>query len=156
LKRLVENFFTCTIKSIQIDGGGEFILLQRLLAYCGISYWQTCPHTHHQNGSVERRHRQIMDIGLALLAHSNVPFKHWDDKFETACFLINHLPTLTRLTFTFDVSFHKILDYRFLKTFGYECWPYFRPYNSHKFSYCSKSCLFLGYSKSHHGYKWVD
>jgi hypothetical protein len=25
-------------------------------------------------------------------------------------------------------------DYKFLKTFGCECCPYLRPYNSHKFS----------------------
>jgi hypothetical protein len=61
-----------------------------------------------------------MDTRLALLAHSNVPFKHWDDTFEIA-FLINHLSTIIRLTSTFEVIFHKIPDYRFLKTFGYEC-----------------------------------
>jgi hypothetical protein len=100
--------------------------------------------THHQNGSVERRHRHLVHIGLALLAHSNVPFTHGDDSFETAFYLINCLPTISRPKSPFELLFHKIPDYKFLKTFGYECWPYLRPYNSHKFSYRSKSCLFLG------------
>jgi hypothetical protein len=150
-KRLVENFFSHTIKAIQTDGGGEFIPLQRFLASSGISYRQTCPHTHHQDGSVERRHHQIVDTGLALLVHSGVPFKHWDDAFDTVCFLINRLPTVTRPKSPFELLFGKSPDYRFLKMFGCECWPYLRPYNSHKFSFHSKSCLFLGYSKPHLG-----
>jgi len=52
--------------------------------------------------------------------------------------------------------FHKSPDYQFLKVFGCECWPYLRPYNSHKFAFCSKTCVFLGYSLSHHGYKCLD
>jgi hypothetical protein len=155
-KRLVENFFSHTIKAVQTDGGGEFIPLQRILTSSGISYRQTCPHTHHQNGSVERRHRHIVDTGLTLLSHSGVPFKYWDDAFDTACFLINRLPTATRSQSSFELLFGKAPDYRFLKTFGCECWPYLRPYNSHKFSFRSKSCLFLGYSKPHLGYKCLD
>jgi len=77
-KSMVENFFDRSIKSIQTDGGGEFLALQKFLSTHGISHRKTCPHTHHQNGSVERKHRQIVDTGLALLAHSHVPFVHWD------------------------------------------------------------------------------
>jgi hypothetical protein len=44
-KRIVENFFSRSIKSIQTDGGGEFIPLQRFLHIASISYRQTCPHT---------------------------------------------------------------------------------------------------------------
>jgi hypothetical protein len=75
-KSIVENFLSHSIKSIQTNGGGEFIRLQRFLHTAGISYRQTCPHTHHQNSSVERCHRHIVDTGLTLLAHSNVPFKY--------------------------------------------------------------------------------
>jgi len=155
-KRIVENFFSHSIKSIQTDGEGEFIPLQRFLHTAGISYYQTCPHTHHQNGSVERRHRHIVDTGLTLLAHSNVPFKYWDDAFDTACYVINRLPSLTRPKSPFELLFNKLPNYTFLKTFGCECWPYLRPYNSHKFSYRSKSCFFLGYNKPHLGYKCLD
>jgi len=72
-KILVEKFFNRNIKSIQTDGGEEFIPVQKFLSSNGISYRQTCPHTHHQNGSVERKLRHIVDIGLALLAHSVIP-----------------------------------------------------------------------------------
>lgn len=93
VQTLVEKFFNLQIKSVQTDGGGEFIPLQRYLNSVGINYRQSCPHTHHQNGSVERKHRIIVDIGLALLSHSKVPFQFWDDAFDTATFLINRLPS---------------------------------------------------------------
>jgi len=156
-KSMVEIFFSHSIKSIQTDGGGEFIALQKFLSTHGISHRKTCPHTHRQNGSVERKHRQIVDIGLALLAHSHVPFVHWDSAFETACFLINRLPSsVNRTSSPYELLFHKPPDYKFLKVFGCECWPYLCPYNRNKFAFRSKSCIFLGYSPSHHGYKCLD
>ena len=123
----------------------------------GISYRQTCPHTHHQNGSVERKHRHIVDIGLSLLSHSKVPFKFWDATFDTATYLINRSPSpATQNKSPFEILFDKTLDYKFLKVFGWECFPYLRPYNKNKFSFRSKSCVFLGYSKPHTGYKCFD
>lgn len=106
-KRIVEIFFPWSIKAIQIDGAGELIPFQHFLTSNCISYRQTCPHTHHQNGSVECWHHQIIDIGLALLAHSNVPFTHWDNAFDTTGFLINRLPTVSSLKPPFELLFHK-------------------------------------------------
>jgi len=37
-QRLVENFFGHSIKSVQTDGGGEFIPVQKLLKSHGVSY----------------------------------------------------------------------------------------------------------------------
>jgi hypothetical protein len=152
-KLLVENYFQSSIKSVQTDGGGEFIPVQRLLSAHGISYRQTCPHTHHQNGSVERKLRHIVDNGLALLSHASIPLKFWDSAFDTASYLNNRLPSSNNPTKSpFELLFNTAPNYHLLKVFGCECLPYLRPYNSSKFSYRSKSCLFLGYSKPHVGY----
>jgi hypothetical protein len=156
-KLLVENFFQSKIKSVQTDGGGGFIHVQTYLSSNGISYQQTYRHTHHQNGSVERKIRHIVDFGLALLSHSSLPLRFWDSSFDTTCYLINRLPSfVNKLKSPFELLFHKTPDYKFLKIFGCECWPYLRPYNSNKFSFRSKSCFFLGYSKPHSGYKCLD
>jgi hypothetical protein len=152
----VEIFFNLPIKSVQSDGG-EFIPLQRYFNSVGINYRQTCPHTHHQNGSVERKHRHIVDTGLAILSHSKVPFQFWDEAFDTATFLINRLPSsINKQKSPFELLFGEIPDYKFLKIFGCECFPYLRPYNTNKLSFRSKSCVFLGYSKPHVGYKCLD
>jgi hypothetical protein len=34
--------------------------------------------------------------------------------------------------------------------------PNLRPYNTHKFDFCSKRCVFLGYSLAHKGYKCLE
>jgi len=156
-KNLVENYFSCKIASVQSDNGGEFLPLQKSLTSIGVSYRLSCPHTHHQMSSVERKHRHLVDTGLAMLAHATVPLSIWDDAFQTSCYLINRLPSpVTKSKTPFEILFGQIPDYSFLKVFGCECWSYLRPYNSNKFSFRSKPCVFIGYSKNHHGYKCLN
>ena len=45
------------------------------------------------NGVVERKYRQIVDLGLTLLHHATLPLQFWDYTFVTAVYLINRLPT---------------------------------------------------------------
>ena len=88
---------------------------------------------HQQNGAVERKHRRIVETSLALLYHANVPLHFWDDAFQTACYLINHLPTsLLHNLSPFEKLFHSSLDYSLLKIFGSAYWPNLHPYNSNK------------------------
>lgn len=89
----VECHFNCKLKSIQLDWAGEFHKLNNLFQQFGISHQLTCPHTHHQNGSVECKHRHILETDLTLLAHASVPHNHWDDAFLTAFYFINRLPS---------------------------------------------------------------
>lgn len=44
-------------------------------------------------GSVERCHRQIVEMGLGLLSHSNLPKPYYEDVFLMATYIINRLPT---------------------------------------------------------------
>lgn len=68
---LVKNLFSTTIKSLQTDGGGEYVNHQfkDYLNTHGIHHRLTCPHHPKQNGIAQSKHRQIMDMGLTLLAH---------------------------------------------------------------------------------------
>ena len=68
---LAATQFNSTIKSIQTDWGGEFRPFSRLLASKGIHHRIICPHTHHQNGVVERKHRHITEIGLTLMVQAS-------------------------------------------------------------------------------------
>jgi hypothetical protein len=67
----VERLFDRKIKSIQTDGGGEFQKLRHLFTSHGIHHRITCPHTHQQNGSVERKHQHIVEMGLTLIKTSS-------------------------------------------------------------------------------------
>jgi hypothetical protein len=105
-------------------------------------------------GTVERKHRHIVETGLSLLATANVPLKFWDLAFETATYLINRLPSkVTKKKSPYECLFHITSDYKFLKIFGCECWPFLRPYNASKLSFHSTSCVFIEYSKNNLGYK---
>jgi histone deacetylase 1/2 len=53
----------------------------------------SCPHTHQQNGSAERKHCHIVETCLSLLAHASMPVKFWDAAFTTVVYLINLMRT---------------------------------------------------------------
>jgi hypothetical protein len=94
-----------------------------------------------------------VETGLALLAASSIPQRHWDEAFITASFLINQLPTLV-LNHISPVEklfiAHQITSFYMSRC---ACWPNLHPYNRHKMDFKSKMCVFLGYSPQHQGYK---
>lgn len=129
-------------------------MLSSFLKSHGIIHRFTCPHTHHQNGSVEREHKHVVETGLTLLAQANMPLQYWDHAFLTSTFLINRMPTtVLKMKSPFFILYNKLPDYKSLKVFGCACFPHLRPYNSHKFAYHSRECIFLGYSSDHDDYK---
>lgn len=71
----VEVQFSTKIKVIQTNGRGEFQSLKSLLHINGIAHRLAYPHTHHQNGFMERKHRHVVETGLTLLAQANLPLK---------------------------------------------------------------------------------
>ena len=137
--------------------GGEYQKLNAFFTKIGISHLVSCPHAHQQNGAAERKHRHIVEVGLALLSHAHMPLKFWDEAFLTATYLINRLPSKVINFFTpLERLFKQQPDYNWLHIFGCACWPNLRPYNSHKLQFRSKRCAFLGYSNLHKGYKCLD
>jgi transposase InsO family protein len=153
-KLYVERYFSCLIKTVQSDWGGEYRSLSKILQQHGITHRLSCPHTHQQNGAVERKHRHIVETGLALLSFASIPRHFWDDAFVTACYLINRMPTPTlKNQSPFEVLFKTPPDYKFLRIFGCACWPHLRPYNTNKLQPRSTQCVFMGYSLRHKGYK---
>jgi hypothetical protein len=137
--------------------GGEYEKLHGFFQKVGITHHVSCPHAHQQNGSAERKHRHIVDVGLALLANASMPLKYWDEAFLTATFLINLLPSKV---LNFMTPVEKLLNvkpnYDSLRVFGCACWPNLRPYNTRKLAFRSKRCIFLGYSPMHKGVKCLD
>lgn len=96
-------------------------------------------------------------MGLTLLAHAHLPQKFWDFSFETAIYLINYLPTRS-LDFLspYQVLHGSTPNYSFLHVFGCRCFPYLRPYISHKLQFRSQPCHFLGYPPNFLGYPCLD
>jgi hypothetical protein len=142
---------------MQTDWGGEYEKLNGFFQKVGITHHVSCPHAHQRNGSAERKHRHIVEVGLALLANASMPLKFWDEAFLTATFLINIIPSkVLGLESPTERLLHVTPNYDALRTFGCACWPNLRPYNKRKLIFHSKQCVFLGYSPLHKGVKCLD
>ncbi|WVZ90814.1 hypothetical protein U9M48_037076 [Paspalum notatum var. saurae] len=156
-QNLVEHQFDRKIVTIQMDWGGEYKKLHSFFSRVGITHHVSCPYAHQQNGSAERKHRHIVEVGLALLAYASMPLKFWDDAFISAVYLINRTPSkVLDYETPLERLYHTKPDYASLRVFGCACWPNLRPYNSHKLQFRSKQCVFLGYSPLHKGFKCLD
>lgn len=86
-----------------------------------------------------------------------MPLKFWDEAFVTATYLINRIPNkVIDYTTPLERLLHVKPNYAALRVFGCACWPNLKPYNTHKLSFRSKQCVFLGYSTLHKGFKCLD
>jgi histone deacetylase 1/2 len=154
---LVERKFRKQIISMQTDWGGEYERLNSFFQHIGIAHRVSCPHAHQQNGAAERKHRHIVEVGLALLANASMPLKFWDEAFLTSTHLINMLPSkVLNYQTPAELLLQEKPDYSSLRVFGCACWPNLRPFNSRKLAFRSKRCVFLGQSFRHKGFKCLD
>ena len=152
--KMVERQLDTKLKCLQTDFVGEYRRLPSLLQEHGIAIRHPCPHTHHQQGKVERKHKSIIDMGLTLLAKASMDLKYWWEAFSTITYLLNRLPTpVLNHKSPYEQIFHQPPDYNLLRTFGCACYPYLRPYSRHMFHFRTSLCIFLGYSPYHKGYK---
>jgi histone deacetylase 1/2 len=137
-KLQVENQFDNNIKYVQSDNGGEFKSFIIFLQHAGIVHRFSCPYNSTQNGRVERKHRHVVETGLALLAHASLPMKFWQYAFQSATFLINRMPSKALNNASpYLTLFQKLSDYKSLKVFSCLCYPFIRPYSNHKLQYRS-------------------
>jgi hypothetical protein len=149
--------FNRKIIVVQSDWGEEYEKLNSFFTKIGIMHQVSCPHVHQQNGSVERKHRHIIEVGLSLLASASMPLKFWDETFLTATYLINRTQSKVIHHQTPLERLYQIKPgYSLLRIFGCACWPNLLPYNQRKLEFCSKECVFLGYSNMHKGFKFLD
>uniref|UniRef100_A0A251UMJ3 Putative ribonuclease H-like domain-containing protein n=1 Tax=Helianthus annuus TaxID=4232 RepID=A0A251UMJ3_HELAN len=155
----VQNQFSTTIKTFQSDGGTEFInnRVRHLFEQHGILHRVSCPYTPQQNGRVERKHRHIVETGLAMLFHAHLPTKYWVDAFSSAVFIINRLPSsILQGKSPFELLYKQKPNYAFFKSFGCRVFPLLRDYTPHKLCPRSIPCIFVGYCSKYKGYRCLD
>ncbi|GJW57946.1 retrovirus-related pol polyprotein from transposon RE1 [Tanacetum coccineum] len=117
----------------------------------------TCPYTPQQNGRAERKHRHLVETGLAMLFHAHVPASYWVDAFSSATYIINRLPTkLLGNHSPFELLYSRLPNYTNFRAFGCLVYPYLRDYSAHKLAPRSIPCVFIGYNPQYKGYKCLD
>lgn len=139
-KLLVEKYFKRPITTIYSYGGGEYTALKTFLSNEGIQHFKTPPHTPQHNGMAERRHKHIISTGLILLHQA---------KCHSTIGLMPSKPQFTSL-------FSQKPNYNKLKVFGCLCFPWLKPYTSHKLEATSSPCSFIGYSLHQSAYLCLD
>ena len=156
---LVQTQFSCNIKVFQSDGGTEFTnnQVRTLLSQNGTHHRLSCPYTPQQNGRAERKHRHIVETGLAIMFNAHVPAIFWSHAFSSAAYIINRLPTkLLDNKSPYELLFSMTPNYGNFRVFGCRVFPYLWDYSSHKLAPRSAPCVFLGYSTQYKGYKCLD
>lgn len=135
---LSKIFFGHSIKIFQSDGGDEFLAIRNYLTDNGIQHRMSCSYTPKQNGFGERKHRHVVETGLSLLHCANMPMIFWSHAFETVVYLINLMPfSVSPDTSPYSKLFKHKLNYLSLRVFGCLCYPWLRPYSSHKLNFQS-------------------
>lgn len=153
-KTQVENLLQTPIKVLQTDVGTKYNSI--LHVHPQISHQTTCPNTLQQNDTIQYKHRHIVELALAIMSHASIPLHFGDDIFQSVIFLVNCLPSSSPpLISPYTKLFYSTPDYHFLSTLGCLCYPFLHPYNDHKLQCRSLPCVFLGYSSTQKGYKYI-
>lgn len=122
LKSTFENSLSHLIKTLQSDGGGDFISIEfkKFLATNGIVHQVVCPHIPSQNGVAERKHCHIIETTRALLhlQTTSMSIKFWGEAALTAVYLINRQPlSVNKFVSPYQKLFDTTPDYNFFKSF---------------------------------------
>lgn len=88
---MIEKQFDLPIKTLHTDSRGEFLAFTPFLKEQGITHLVTCPYTSEQNKRVERKHKQIVESAITLLAQAKMPLSFWWEAFHIVVYNINCL-----------------------------------------------------------------
>lgn len=116
----------------------------------------TCPYTSHQNGTIEMKHRHIVEMGVKYSI--SFIYTSRDHSFGTYVHKINRLPTvgLSKFHFYFHFLYHKLSICEFIKVFNYDFFPFKRHYNKNKLEHMSQECVYLVVYSNHKVFKCLN
>ncbi|XP_038693768.1 uncharacterized protein LOC119991495 [Tripterygium wilfordii] len=105
---------------------------------------------------VERKHHHLINIAWALRFQANLPLQFWGESVQTACYLINHIPTpLPSHKSPYELLHGHMPNYSHLRVLGCLCYvTHLLP--SSKFDARARLCIFLGYPIGQKGYRVYD
>lgn len=86
-----------------------------------------------------------------------MPLEYWPHACSTAVYLINRLPTPTLNN---ESPYSKVFgtqpNYTKLRSFSCLCYPWLKPYTTHKLDLKSKPCVFIAYSPTQSAYYCLE
>ncbi|KAL0406592.1 UNVERIFIED_CONTAM: Copia protein [Sesamum latifolium] len=153
--KMVNTQFQTSVKVVR----SEFVNAQckAIFNSLGIIHQTPCPYTPQQNGTVERKHKHILEIARALLFQSHLPKRFWGEAILAATYLINRLPSsVLAWKSPLEMLYHKPPNISHFRIFGCLCTATNVLLSKSKFDKRASKCAFLGYSQSQKAYKVYD
>ena len=144
------------VKVVRSDNAVELDdkLCRPMFHSLGIIHQTSCVDTPEQNGRVERRHRNHLEMARALKLQAGVPDQLWGDCVLAAAHITNRLPTPTlKNKSPYEVLTNTKPNYDLLKTFGCFVIAYNPAKTCDKFAMRGVPCIFLGYPSTQKGYR---
>lgn len=124
-KNMVEKQSGKCIKTLKIDGGGEYVS-NEFQAFCnseGIVHEITPPYTPQHNGTVEKRNRTIMNMVRSMLKCKKLPKFLWGEAASTTIYILNRCPTKRLNEVTREEAWSdRKLNGSHLRVFGFVCY----------------------------------
>jgi hypothetical protein len=118
-----------------------------------IHHEMSIPYEHHQNGSVKRTNRSLLDMAHTFMVHARLPASLWFCAFKQAAFIFNRMAHKGQAKSPFELCLGLIkpsLD--MIRVFG--CWAYLHNIKYPKqFFPRSLAVVHVGVSDTAHG--WI-
>ncbi|GAA5972159.1 hypothetical protein JCM3765_007763, partial [Sporobolomyces pararoseus] len=150
------------VVAFQSDNGTEFVnsTLNTFLKSKGIVHRRTVPYAHNQNGLVERRWRQLLEIVRSLFSASKLPLSFWPYALSTAVHIYNQSSSSAIDNMSpYEKYYGKAPSRDMEKVWGCSAWlalPREGSYRVNKLEDRAVFGRFLGYTEDRKGWKfWV-
>ncbi|KAL8121683.1 hypothetical protein AgCh_018423 [Apium graveolens] len=125
-----------------------------LFDHLGIVHQIFCSDRPQQNGRVERKHRNILEMARALRFQAALPLQFWEDCVLVATHITNRLPTpLLKNKTPYELLYKKEPNYGYMRSFGCLAFAHNPGREKDKFKAKGTPCIFIGYSAKQKGYK---
>ena len=118
---MIKVHFGSCIKMIRSDNALEFEqhLVHNFFANIGIIHQISCVDIPQQDGRVERKHKNVLEMARALRFQASLPLQYWGDCVLSATHIINRLPTsICRCKTPHELLFNKAPNYSHLNVLG--------------------------------------
>lgn len=149
-----EKFTKCGVRTLRSDNGGEFNSkhFSDFLARKEINHEMAVPYEHHQNGSVERTNRSILDMARTSLLHAKLPQSLWFLALKHSVFIFNRVVHAGASKTPFELAIGKSPALNLVRVFG--CRAYLHdPNHPKQFVPRSTPLIHVGVSDESHG--WI-
>ena len=129
----------------------------QFFADLGIIHQTSCVNRPQQNGRVERKHRNVLEMARVLRFQASFPLQYWGDYVLSATHIINRLPaSVCRYKTPYELLFNKAPNYSHLKVLGCLAFVSNPCRHADKFQPQGIPYVFLGYPNHKKGYRLLN